>query len=404
MNHVRIYGDPFGEGPEARELRGALRYLQECGLHVALSLPADERTCGAVGGRLVEVSDGRRSRVVATDLDVAEVQTIVAASQRGAVTTAPLLVFASDRAREETLRAASTDWPLACATVLAGGGKALPELRDRVRAELRWAGLERRARACSEQQLRPWLRLPAGPSTCFVHVSRDLFDAGTDLVVETFASRFAAPDARLRLVLSDVDPVAEAALLAGAGDAARHLEVVRGPATPEHFSDAAAVIQPYRRCASPRDLIFALASGRPVVTPRFADTADVLSCDGVAFVFGGGCVVGGEQRGRHFVADADSFAAAWSDATREEEASATGVRARRHVCTELLDRRPFPPPPSVRPLDRQRPVVLEPGAAAAFDPRRVAVAAPLRALAADEEGARRSETPWGDHATLHPAG
>ena len=353
MNHVRIYGDPFGEGRDAHTLRGALRYLQEYGLHVSLSLPIAPPGGASRGRRAVAVTDGRRAWDVATSLEEVEVDRILQAARTDAAATAPLVVFARAAERADALRDASLEWPQACAVVSAADADTLADLVNRVRAELRWAGLERQPHGCSERQLRPWLDLPGVERGCFVHVATDTFACGTDLVVDMFAARFIDQGTRLRLVLPDPNRADVEDLLARAGEAAALIDVVVAPFSPEHLVDAVAVVQPYRRCLDPEALVLALASGRAVVTSRFRDTARVLAGDEVAFVCGG-------RNERCFVPDEEGLYVAWLGAIGEARPSPTGVRARRHVTTALLDRRPAPPPPPVSALSEGRPkVVLE---------------------------------------------
>ena len=360
MNHVRIYGDPFGQGRAAHALRGALRYLHDHGLHVSLSLPIAPTDGESAGQRTVAVTDGRRAWDVATSLGSEDVDRVLAAAGTDAVATAPLVVFAGAEQRVDALRAASLEWPQACAVVSAADVDTLEELLNRVRAELRWAGLERRPRACSERQLRPWLALPPADRSCFVHVTTDPFACGTDLVVDMFAARFAEQGTRLRLVLPNLGRARVADLLDRAGAAAARIDVVSAPFSPEHLVDAAVVVQPYRRCQDPEVLVLALASGRAVVASRFRDTAALLAGDEVAFVCGGRNVVRDERDEPDFVPDEEGLYIAWSAALGEACPSPTGARARSHVITELLDRRPAPPPPPVPALGEDRPkIVLE---------------------------------------------
>ena len=130
MNHVRIYGDPFGEGRDAHTLRGALRYLQEYGLHVSLSLPIAPPGGASRGRRAVAVTDGRRAWDVATSLEGVEVDRILQAARTDAAATAPLVVFARAAERADALRAASLEWPQACAVVSAADADTLADLES----------------------------------------------------------------------------------------------------------------------------------------------------------------------------------------------------------------------------------------------------------------------------------
>ncbi|MCK5944546.1 MAG: glycosyltransferase [Planctomycetes bacterium] len=233
-----------------------------------------------------------------------------------------------------------------------------PELMDRVRAELRWAGSEHPEHARSEFELRAWLQLEQSEASCFVHVAHEPFACGTDLVVEAFANRFADRGLRLRLVLPGVPEATVAELCARAGDAADRIDAVREPFAPEHVRDAAAIVQPYRRFESSRELVPALASARPVVASRFAATAGVLAGRAVVHPVGGRNIAEHARHGAHFAPHPMALAAAWSDALAEPAPSPTGARARAHCVAALTRGRPATPPPPVHTIGAQRPTVV----------------------------------------------
>jgi len=285
---------------------------------------------------------------------------ILAATKADVVATAPLVVFAAANERRDAARAASLAWPKACAVIEARSDIGSGELVDRVLAELRWAGIERQPHACSEGSLRPWLGLEATAPTCFLHVARDAYACGTDLVVECFARHFAGCGMRLRLVMPTASPATIHELLDRAAAAADLIDVVRAPFTPAHARDAAAIVQPYRRLEASDALVFALASGRPVVAARFDATARLLAGDAVAVAVGGRHVGRGSGDGGYFAPDPMGLYVAWKEAFGQRSAPGVGERARRHVVAELLKGRPVPPPPPVRSVGVSLPkVVLE---------------------------------------------
>jgi glycosyltransferase involved in cell wall biosynthesis len=358
MNHVRIHGDPFGDRSDASALRSFLRFALGNGMHASLSLSAVPARAAGPGERLIPLTDGVRNWNAATRLPPAEVELILRAAQSHAVATAPLVVFADPVERDDAVRLAGLEWPKASAVVVARCGMSAPELMDRVRGELRWAGSERQRHGCSEGELRSWIALGEGRASSVVHVADDPFACGTDLVVTTFAQHFADRGLRLRLVLPGVQQSAIAELRALAGDAAAAIDVVQEPFAAHHALDAAVIVQPCRRFSRSRELVFALASARPVVAARFADNAELLAGRAVVHPVGGRYVRQDAVHGPHFAPHPIALAAAWSEALGESRPSPTGARARAHVVAELTRGRPATPPPPIHPIGQTRPTVV----------------------------------------------
>ena len=360
MNHVRLHGDPFGDGASASSLRHFLRSAQEQGLRPALSLSAVRPRAPRDGERVVSLTDGVRRWETATSLSQSEVDWLLAASDVAAVATAPLVVFAAAPERADIVSSAGLEWPRACAVLAARCDSTTQDLLARVRAEFRWAGHERQPGAEPEAALRPWLELPASAPRCFVHFSDDVFACGTDLVVSTFVTEFADQQLRLRLVVSGIPEEELEGLRALAGEYRERIEILRGPLLPEHLQDAGAVVQPSRRATWTRTLVYALASGRPVVTTRFSRLAAVTARPGVVLEVSGRCVHEDAARGAHHEPATDSLVRAWSASLAEQAPSRLGQRARRHVIEELVSGRPFAAPPPVEPAGARRPrIVLE---------------------------------------------
>ncbi len=358
MNHVRIHGDPFGDTPAASALRSFLRYAAGQGMQACLSLSAVPAREPRPGERPIPLTDGVRNWNAATQLPPAEVELILRAANQRCAATAPLVVFSDAQQREDELRLAGLEWPAACAVIAAGCDGSAPELVDRVRGELRWAGTERPQHALSYGELRPWLTLePVAPS-CLVHVSRDPFACGTDLVIEAFAQRFAGSGMRLRIVLEDAPRGTAAELRALAGEVEAQIDLVQGPFVPAHARDAAAIVLPCRRMGSSSPFVLALASSVPLVASRFPATSKLLAGVGVAHPVGGRHVVTDTEHGAHFAPDFASLLAACGDALAGSRASSTGARGRAHVVAELTEGRPTAPPPPIHPIGERRPTVV----------------------------------------------
>lgn len=357
MTHVRLQGDPFGDGAEARALRSLLLRAAGRGLRVGLSLAAVPARDPCEGERSVDVGDGLRRWRTATRLEEQEVASLLAAASVDVAATAPVVTFAPAAERADAARLAGLAWPQACAVIPAGRDLATDDLIARVQAALRWAGVAAPAFGLPEPVLRPWLALPAATPTCVVHVADDVFACGSDLVVEGFAAAFADRGLRLRLVLPHASDATVRDLLACAGEAAERVDVERGPLRPAHVADAAAVVQPYRRLTAPDLLVQALASGRPVVAARFEATAPLLGAE-AAFPVGGRYARERAVGRAHFVPDRRALRAAWAAALGEPVPSSVGARGRSHVVASFVDERPAAPPPAVPPLRAARPLVV----------------------------------------------
>jgi hypothetical protein len=260
MNHVRIQGDPFGDDTDAGRLRSFLRLAEGNGMRCSLSLSAVAPRPPADGATVIPLTDGVRDLSVATRLPPAEVEHLLRAAGADASATAPVVVFAAAAALDDAARLAACEWPEAAAVVAARPDTTAAELLARVRAELRWAGAEQPEDALRENELRPWLSLPAAsPGGPIVHVGSGFAD-GTDLVVDVWCRHFAAGRA-LRLVMPAADGRAVAAVRERAGDFGAALEVRQHDFEPADVADAAVIALPWRRVAAPAVLVRALASG-----------------------------------------------------------------------------------------------------------------------------------------------
>lgn len=357
MTHVRLHGDPFGDGAVSSALRSFLWRAQGSGLRVHLSLAAVPPRAPEPGERSVALDDGLRRWTTSTRLPEEAVERLLAAARVDVAATAPVLTFATSALLEDAARLAGLAWPQACAVVPARCDLTSEELLARLKAELRWASTDASLLGVPELQLRPWLALERSTSTCCVHVADDVFACGTDLVIETFAAHFAGRGRRLRLVLPNTPKETVTDLLALAGAAASEIDVDRGAFSPEHVRDAAAIVQPYRRLTDPAHLVSALASGCPVVAARFAATAPLLASEAVAFSVGGRHAREGRIGCAYFAPDPRALRAAWAAALAEASPSRVGRRARTHVVDALQTDRPAAPPPPVHRARPGRPLV-----------------------------------------------
>lgn len=350
MNEVRLHGDPFGEDPAAGQLRSFLRLCLGSGLRCALSLDAvPARTPGPLERGLV-LGDGVRSFPVATRLPPAEVELLVRAAGEAVAATAPLLVFGPQEQLADQAALAGFAWPRAVAVLPVRPGVAAGELLSRVRAELRWAGVETPAHALPEAELAPWLALPAPPADgAILHIGHGA-EFGTDLVLAAWQELGGAAWRPLRLLVGTADAAAVAALRESAPAA----ELVCGPFEAAQARTAAVVCLPWRQCTESGVLVRALASGRPVVAARWAKTAALLARPGTCHPVGGqlGAAAG------TFEPDRRALVAALRAALGD---SASGGRARAFVREELVAGRPASPPsPTVRRGAMARPrLVLE---------------------------------------------
>lgn len=359
MNDVRIHGDPFAESGAASQLRSFLRVAVASGVRCALSLsgvPAREPTAGE---REIPMTDGVRNWVTATNLPPAEVDLILRAAQECVSATAPVVAFCAAPDAEDTVRLVGLEWCDAATVMVARPHVSASELLDRVRGELRWAGTENPPHALSDSELRSWLDLSEqGERRAFVHVGRDAFADGTDLVVDTFCQRFADSGLRLRLILPGASEGLLAMLRVRAGEAAHLVDIVVGEFLPQHVADAAAIVMPFRQFTDGRHLVQALASARPVCVARYADNAAMLDGRAIVLPVGGRNIEHDAEHGSHFAPHPVSLIAQMKAAVEECQPSPAGLRARRHVVANLTRSRPASPPPPLAPLGDQRPVVV----------------------------------------------
>jgi glycosyltransferase involved in cell wall biosynthesis len=359
MNHVRIVGDPFGEDAAASQLRSFVRQALAAGLRPSLSLAAVQPRPPAPGERTIPLTDGVRDLATATALPPAEVELLLRAAGNAVAATAPVLVFAAPEARADLARETALLWPQACLVLPVRCGVSAGDLVERVRAELRWAGTESPVHGCEERQLAPWLALPPlGSDGPIVAIGRGDFDGGLDLVIEFWQQRFALAGPRLRLVLPANDLDLAAALRQRLQPHGDRVEVSAAGFEPAHARDAAAIVVPWRRGGEVRDLVLALASGRPVCVARAVALAPVLARHGICLPIGGHEVAATPAELAHFAPDAEALAAAVAQALGDTAAAAAmGRRARDHVFEELLLGRPAAPAPAC-PARSSRPVVV----------------------------------------------
>ena len=363
MSHVRIHGDPFGDDVDAKRLRAFLRLAQEGGMRCSLSLSAVRMRAPAPGDRIVALTDGVRDLRTATALPPAELERVMHAANVAVAATAPLVVFADAEHRADAARLASLEWPRASSVFVASCQCSAESTLDRIRAEIRWAGVEHPEHSLSERELQAWLTLPVpaanGP---VVHVGGDAA-SGTDLVVDAWVKHFAPAGRSLRLVLPYGDDAAVAALrqrLAAVPNGVA--EIVRAAFEPSHVRDAIAIVQPWRRINDMRDVVRMLASGRVLCASRFAANASLLAREGTCAPIGGRPVAANAADAAHFAPDERSLVDAWREAiTEREHTIAIGDRAQRFVVEELTRERPASPPPPVvaRHRDPRPTVVLE---------------------------------------------
>ncbi|MBK8095606.1 MAG: glycosyltransferase [Planctomycetes bacterium] len=369
MNLVRIQGDPFGDDGPARALRAFLRVCLGGSFRCALSLTTVRPRPAPPDGREVALTDGVRDLRVGTRLPAGEIDLLLRAADQAVAATAPVVVFAPAGALADAVKMAGLEWPRACKVIGARIDQSAPELFERLRGELRWAGTEDPQSGCDEDELRPWLALPvAGAGGPIVHVTHGAFVDGTDLVLTVFAQRLAAAGHRLRLVLVDAPADIERLLMATARAAAppevdveAAIEIIRAPLEPMVVRDAALIVQPLRANESPGELVRLLASGRPTVVSRFQATAALLGRPENCLPLGGRLLPAENELPARFEPDPRALAAAIA-AVFGDPGAAAGLarRARRHVVEELTNDRPAAPP--VRPADPRRAratVVLE---------------------------------------------
>ncbi len=359
MNDVRIHGDPFADTAAASQLRSFLRLAVGSGVRCALSLSGVPARTPVSGEREIPMTDGVRNWVTATNLPPAEVDLILRAASQCVSATAPVVAFCSAMDQQDTAQLTGLEWPNAAAIMVAKVHVTAPELLDRLRGELRWAGTENPPHSLAESELKGWLELPiAREPKAFVHVATDAFADGTDLVIDTFVQRFVASGLRLRLILPRAADGMLAMLRERVGKAAHLVDVVVAEFAPDHVADAAAIVMPFRAFSNGRNLVQALASGRPVCVARFAGNANVLEGRAIAHAVGGRNIEQDAQSGPFFAPHPVSLLAQMTSAASEPAQSSTGLRGRNHVIANLTRSRPASPPPAVTPLGEDRPVVV----------------------------------------------
>lgn len=374
MNHVRAYGNPFGDDAPASQMRSFLRLLQGNGMRGAWAF--DGLPTGSVRD-----CDGERA--IATQLPPAEVELLQRAADETAPSTAPVVVFADEAQLADAVRNAGFAWPQACVVVAARNGAAPADLLQRVRAELRWAGLENPPHAREELELSPWRALPApsadGPILC---VATDGHDDGVDLAIAAWRrARASTASARgLRVVVATETPAVVESVWSALGDDAPHAEVLVGAFTPEQARDAAAILLPWRRVRDVRTLVHALASGRPVCASRFAATAPFL-CPSASFAVGGRLVADAATGALAFAPEPRSLDKALAAAVADPaHAAVVGCRARAFVGAELTRGRPIAPPPPTVPAVAPPPTIVVEAAWQADDEASRRATALVRAL------------------------
>ena len=356
MNQVRIWGNPFGEDAAASLLRSFLRLSLGSGMQCALSLSG--MTPGPVqdGEREIPLTDGVRDLRVGTRLPPAEIDLLLRAAGEATAATAPVVVFADEVAMADALTMAGLEWPKA-AIVLAGKvPTTAPELLERVRAELRWAGSENPPHALSAREFASWRSLPpVGASGPIVHVGASAAD-GTDLVVSAWMRHFQSSGHGLRLVVGDAsdDVVAELRARFAAGGS-HAVEIVRAAFEPAHVRDAAAIVLPMRELRDSRTLVLALASGRPVCVSKWAAVASIVDRPGICHAIGGRLVPDEGLVSAHFEPHPRALLAALKAAIGD---AATGRRARQYTVEELTTERPAAPPLALASLRSARPTVV----------------------------------------------
>ncbi len=359
MKPVRLYGDPFAACGASSSLRSVLERCSERGFKPSLCLlpvkPSKGRGDGTIvlggeaAGTVADISPELRAR-------------IEEAARTPAPSTAPLVVFAPHRWRQDMIALAGLEWPMACA-VMQGGVDSTEATLTRVEAELRWAGTEDPAICGDLEELEAWAELPSPPAHGPVlHVGSDDPSAGTDVAIRAFLAATRGHDRMLRIVLpesANLGAIRLAALAEEVGgvDALARIEFVLGALSPSHAADCAAVLHPIRRLCAGDALAQLLASGRPVVATRWNATAAALAAPGVCVPVGG-AITRGPDGLPWCEPDLANVVAALKHALVDaEKAKVIGMRARSHALSELSADRPSAPPrPMARP--RTRPVVV----------------------------------------------
>lgn len=342
---IRLWGDPLRQDTVSVALRAVLREAHAVGLRCGLCVS------GAAGdnhGRGVPFTDGVSQRRLLTTLDDTELQPVLAAVQQPIAASAPVLVFgdADDAVRAEL------EFARAC-VVLDGTAQSPRETVARLVRFLRSVSRHDRPAALPESELVDFVNLPPPPGAGHVwHAGSRDPRAGTDVAVRAFAE---LGHGRMTVLLPGADPELERDLRALAARQARRpvdLRFVAGALVASQLADVDVVLLPARAFVDLRPLIVALASARPVIITRTAQSARVLDAPGLCLPIGGAVrEVAGEisvepDRGAVLRQLRAAFTAAAAD---------LGRRARDHVWTNWRTAQPRSLPARAR---RRRPVVV----------------------------------------------
>ena len=350
-NEVRLSGDPFDSGELGGSLRACLHAARRRGFRVgiALNLARGDREHG---GRKVTLGDGTGHFSVWTKISEAELALCLEAVARPVAETAPLLTFGGDDARLQ----AQLEWPLACCALDASTGDALRTI-EKLEASLQ--GKASRTDGWRESELDPFLALaPTSSGSTIVHFGSSDPAEGTDKLVIAHAHGALRHDCELLIAMEVRDPDFEARMLAVSRQSAAPGVLPRvtfhcGGMHPDLLRDVAMVVFPVRELRDATTLVYALASGRPVVVSRFAATAAICGSAGIVLAVGGRL----DDRDR-FEPDLRSLEWAMGQVFAHRlSAVEMAARARAHVLTHLRRGAPAATPlqaPSGRPL-----VVLE---------------------------------------------
>jgi hypothetical protein len=306
MNQVRVHGDPVGDSAMSAALRAFVRLAHDSGLRCALA---------ALDGSAVSAA-GELACCLAPAV----------------ASTAPVLVFAPPASASAAVLTARRRWPRACAVLGVAPGVRAEELLGRVRAELRWAGVEDPPDGLAERELAPWLAL-ATPRADGPIVAVHDGDAASHVAVvfDVWKRQFAPTGRCLRIVATSHEPMVRASVADLVRGGVPAVEVVSGPFVPDCVDDAAVVVLPWARPRPTRDLVLALASGRPVCVPTLPPLMHLLAPGAAAPIRAGA----GEL-------DQEAVAAALAQALAG--GAAIGRRARTFVHEELTRERPAAPP------------------------------------------------------------
>ena len=360
MKPVRLFGDPFATCGASSALRSVLEWCDERGFRPSLCLSPIQPSLGQGDGTIVLGDDAPRpleDSAISPKLRAL----IETAAHTALPSTAPVVVFAPQRWRQDMVALAGLEWPKACA-VLVGGVDSPEATLTRVEGELRWAGTEDPAICSDLDQLEAWADLPSPPANGPVlHVGSDDPSAGTDVAIRAFFAACNDSQRTLRIVLPKDSAVAAARFASLVNEtfgttALQRVEFVLADLAPEHAADCAAALLPLRRLFAGESLAQLLASGRPVVATRYHATAPALAAPSVCVPVGGAITMG--QDGLPWCEpDLKNVIAALKHALSDaEKAKVIGQRARAHALAELSADRPAAPPKRMQ-KPRTRPVV-----------------------------------------------